>query len=736
MPTAKRHKSPLEPGIETKVSRRVGWLALLALAGCGGSNSSSPLPPPAPGPTGVAFISAPPTSLAVNASATLSAAAEFASSVAVGNRTVTWSVTCGSTGACGTFSANADAGAVTYTAPAAIPTGAAVTVTATSVADTTKSVSTQITIVAPIPISVSILSAPASLQVNAQFAATATVANDVSANPEVTWTVACGATACGSLSPTTTRASVSTTYTAPAAIPAGGSITLTATSVTDPTKSASVKITITAAAAGLANGTYVFQVAGLPGSLAAFVTGVFVASDGQITGGEQDAITYTSDSSGNTYGNPFSQTITGGRYAVTADGNLQISIALGPTELETLNGTLVGTGSRAFVAGLNGAAASGTLDLQTSIAAPSGGYALSLSGGDENEAPTWIGGVINIDAPGAISGAGSIMDVIDSAQSLQAVTLAVGASTVSTPDAQGRLLIQLTQATNSSLPTIYLAGYVIDATHICLIETGGADNATSFQGVLGGTALGQGGNTGQFNTTGVAGLSYVIGAQGEDEHGVLQIAGVLTTNADGSVTGTLNWNDLTGTAPQSPLPFTGTYTVDPTGRVTLSQLTDGATFNYSLHLYLAAGGNALLLSNDSHDAFLGQGFQRQSTPFTAASFNGVYGVNTTVFTPNQSGILYLPTPVIGSISAAVSGAGSDSVSGFADKGNGDGVDFAVTGGFNSAANGVFGGALAGLDPESPMTSDRFTLYLIDATQAVMIETDSAQLGLGHLENVP
>ena len=737
MTKAKRHKNLFRVGLPTKVAEWVSWLALLALAGCGGggSNNPSPVPPPAPGPTGVAFISSPPTSLAVNASATLSAAAEFASSVTAGNRAVTWSVTCGSTGACGTFGSNADGGAVTYTAPAAIPTGTAVTVTATSVADTSKSVSAQITIVPPIPISVSILSPPASAQINAQVTLLATIANDVSANPEVTWTVTCGATACGSLSPTTTKIGVQTTYTAPAAIPAGGSITLTATSVTDPTKSASVNIVITAAGAELANGTYVFQVAGLPGSQAAFVTGVLVASNGQITGGEQDTIAYTSDSSGDTYGNPLLQTITGGSYAVTADGNLQISIALGPNGLETLNGTLVGTGSRGFVAGLNGAAASGTLDLQTSIAAPSGGYAVSLSGGDENQAPEWIGGVLNIDSPGVISGAGSILDVIDSAQSLQAGTFAIGASTVSTPDAQGRLQIQLSQAANSTLPTIYLAGYVIDATHIRLIETSGANEATSFQGVLGGTALGQGGNTGQFNTASIAGSSYVIGAQGEDGQGVLQIAGVLTANANGTVTGTLNWNDRSGTTAQSPLPFTGTYTVDPTGRMTLSQLTDGATFNYSMHLYLAAGGNALLLSNDSHDAFDGQGFQQQTSTITAASFSGGYGLNTTVFTPDSSGLAYEPTPMIGSITATVSGATTNSVSGFADKGDG-GVDFAVTGSFNAAADGVFDGTLAGLNPGSPTTAGSFTLYLIDSTQAVMIETDSRQLSLGHLENVP
>jgi hypothetical protein len=669
----------------------------------------------------------------VNASATLLAAATFANSTTTAaTNAVTWAVTCGSPGVCGTFGPNDDAAAVTYTAPAAIPVGTTVTVTATSVADSSKSVSAQITIIAPIPISVSIPSPPASLQVNAQSSLVATIANDVSANPEVTWTVACATTACGSFSTTTTTSGAGAKYTAPSTIPTGGSVTVTATSVTDPTKSATAKITITAAAPGLADGTYVFQVSGQPGSQAIFVTGVLVASKGQITGGEQDSISYSSDSNGDVFGYPLFQTITGGSYATTADGNLQISIALGPNAVESLNGSVVGAGSRGFVAALNGAAASGTLDLQTSVSAPSGGYAVSLSGGDELGAPAWVGGVINVDSPGAISGAGSILDVIDSL-ALQTGTFTVGASTVSAPDAAGRVQIQLLLAANSTLPPIFLAGYVIDATHIRLIGTG-YNNDANFQGVLGGTALGQGSNTGLFSVASIAGSSYVFGAQGNDAQGPFQVAGVFTANADGSVTGTLNWNDLSGTTPQSPLPFTGTYTVDPTGRVTLSQLTDGATFHYAMHLYLAAGGSALLLSNDTADAFQGQGFQQQTGAFTAASFSGLYGLNATVRSPDQPAGVYEASPVIGSITAIASSTTSDTVSGFADKSLGA-ADFAVTGSFNAAANGIFNGMLAGLNPGAPTTAGNFTLYLIDGTQAVVIETDPSQLSLGRLENL-
>jgi len=124
------------------LAKSAAWTTLLAtlgITGCGGGGSGggSPIQQPV-GPNAVLFVSAPPTSLAVNASATLMATATFPIANSGGNTAVTWAVTCGSPGGCGTFGPSADAAGITYTAPAAIPAGATVTVTATSVADTGK----------------------------------------------------------------------------------------------------------------------------------------------------------------------------------------------------------------------------------------------------------------------------------------------------------------------------------------------------------------------------------------------------------------------------------------------------------------------------------------------------------------------------------------------------------------------------------------------------------------------
>jgi hypothetical protein len=682
-----------------------------------------------PQPTSVIFVSTPPSSLAVNASATIYAAATYPINSLIGNTLVTYSISCGSSNACGTLSAGDEVGATVYTAPPAIPSGTTVTVTATSVANTSLSRSTTITIVPPIPISVTFFGAPpASLQVSASFALRALITNDVTANPEVKWTVTCGATVCGSFSPAITGSEVATTYSAPAAIPPGDSVTVTATSVTDPTKSASASIVITAAAPTLADGTYVFQISGAPGNVGTFITGTVVAKSGAITGGEQDAT--SDDGEGDEY-TLFSQ-IAGGSYATTPDGNLEINIEVNPNEIETLSGTLA-SGSHGLIAGFDGVSGSGTLDLQTSKAAPAGGYAISLYGIDYYSSPSWIGGILNIDSPGGISGNGSVLDIIGW-PFYYGPALSLAASTVSAPDAFGRVEIQLNPGASLSPPRFDLAGYIVDAAHIRLNQLSDPAYSYVYSGISGGTALGQGASTGKFSPASVAGTSYVFAVQGEDMRGPLQIAGVVTLSAGGGATGTLNWNDLSGGAPQNPLAFTGAYTVDPTGRVTLSNLTDGATFKYSLHLYLTGNGSGLVLSSDADDVFSGQAFQQQAGAFSAASFNGGYGLNASLY--DTTAFYGEPTweNVVGPL-LAVPNAAADDVTGFADYGAGS-ADFAVSGSFTAASNGALGGTLAGFDSASPTKANTFTLYMVDGTQAVAIETDNSQLTLGRLVLVP
>jgi len=87
---------------------------------------------------------------------------------------------------------------------------------------------------------------PTEMTVSQACGVAATVTND-NQNQGVKWTAACSSADCGAFTPTAKSASaVPITYTSPAVAPSGGTVTLTATSVTDSTKSiSSPPITIT-----------------------------------------------------------------------------------------------------------------------------------------------------------------------------------------------------------------------------------------------------------------------------------------------------------------------------------------------------------------------------------------------------------------------------------------------------------------------------------------------------------
>jgi hypothetical protein len=716
-----------------RLGRVMFFLGIATITGCGGGPYFPFTVPPAPTePTSLLFAIAPPATLSISATIPLSAAVSNNPASAV----IKWSVSCGSAGACGSFSATQTAsGAVTnYTAPSAIPSGTTVTITATLVNNSTQTVSSSITITPPKAIVVSFFGVPpASLQVGATVAVAAEIVNDVSANPQVTWTVTCASTACGSFNPTTTLNEQQTNYTAPAAIPTGNTVTITATSVTDPTKSVAAIVTITAAAATLANGTYVFHLSGPVGAGANSVSGAIVAQNGTITGGEQDLVSYTINQNAGV-SSYFSDQIVGGAYSTTPDGNLQITINtqdlnIGNQGTETLRGTIV-SGSRVLITEVNGAIGTGTLDLQTSTAGPSGGYAFTTGGVDVNGQPAGVGGVLNIDGAGSMpgsgtmSGAGSVIDVNDNFAFTGAQAL--GASTVSAPDSFGRVVFELNPGTGATFHSLYFAAYLVDGVHIRLVET----SRDNFQGVLGGTALSQGANTGTFTSSTVAGDSFVFGTAGEDSYGPLQIGGVLTANTGGTVTGTLNWNDLTGSGTQSPTAFTGAYTVDPTGRATFSSLSDaGATFNYQFEFYLTGNGQGLVLSSATAQVVAGRAAQQTTTTFSASSFSGTFAMSADQLA-TASGALG-PESAIGPITSTP-GSSSDALAGFADFGSGA-TDFAVSGSFSAASNGIFTGTVSGLNPASYTTANDYALYLVDSSEAILIETDNAQLTLGYLE---
>ncbi len=136
-----------------------------------------------------------------------------------------------------------------YNAPAAPPKQGVVTLYAYATSNRSQFSSITLTINA-LPISIQFAPAPPdTLATGASAQFKAVLSNDP-ANAGVNWSVICPASDCGSFQPVKTASGIATTYTAPASIPTGGSVQVTATSVTDPTRAVTATVQIEQGDAG------------------------------------------------------------------------------------------------------------------------------------------------------------------------------------------------------------------------------------------------------------------------------------------------------------------------------------------------------------------------------------------------------------------------------------------------------------------------------------------------------
>ena len=678
----------------------------LGLTACGGGGGSTP-PPPAV----TVSLSGQPASLAPGATASITAT--------VSNGTgVTWSVTC-ATAPCGTFNptTTASGAATTYTAPAA-PT----TVTITAAAASGTPGTAQISIAVP-PISVAFNPAPpTSLPAGTTTPLTAVVSND-SKSAGVTWTVTCGSSgACGSFSPTSTASGTATTYTAPAAIPTGNTVAVTATSVTDPTKSQSATITIGAPPAILANGTYVYHFSGWDSTGPSFFVGAFTVAGGVITGGEQDFSDATTV-------DPAQPLLPAQCSLSTVGGNIQIVLAtadtsLGVNGLETLRGTVVSS-SRVLISEYDTfGTGTGSIDLQTSAAAPSGGYAFAISGWYSTSTantPLGIGGVLNVSGS-TISVSGSVFDYNLGGTVGQALLFTTG-STVSAPDSFGRVTFTLVPTSTSNVPSFVLTGYIVGTNQIQFVES----QTDTLSADLGGTALGQGSNTGSFSQTSIASKTYVFAASGEDVNNVATFAGSFAFNTSGGLAGNLTINDFTYFSGNTPSTLSGgAYTVDPTGRVTISNVNAqpaGATFTFQL--YLDGNGNALELGADTEEVTEGPAYLQSNT---SADFEGSYAlVGQGILNSSPS---YPAWSAVGPVTVS-----SDNINGSTDY-NEQGVApsqaVALTG-TETNSTGVL--SITGLDALAFTTPRSYNYIPIDNKRVFAIENDGLSQAIVTLETV-
>ncbi len=694
------------------------------LVACSGDSSNGPAPP---APISVSFLNPPPSSLNISTSTGIIATVSNDSK----NAGVTWKVSCGSS-SCGTVNPalTASGGSATYTAPSAVPTPASVTITATSVTDTTKSVSASITITStapPPPISVSFVTQPpSSMVISATSSLAATVDNDAK-NAGVNWTVTCGSAQCGSFNPTATGSGSSTVYTAPAAVPTPAAVTVTATSVTDTTKSASATITITAAAPPvIADGTYVYHLSGQDNNLNYYVVGAFTIKNGVITGGEQDftdAVNFSND-----------QLVPASSSVTATTGNIQLVFAttdsnVGVNGVLTLRGTPV-SGTRMLLSEYdNFGAATGSLDLQTSTAALAGGYAFAINGVDSTTAENQlvIGGILNFSGA-SLNTANSVFDYNDGGgQTLLAQSFSSGS--VSTPDSFGRITINLMPS--STVGTIGLTGYVLDGHTIQLLES----QPDALNGDLGGTALAQGSNAGQFSTNSVVNYTYVHASQGQDTNGPVYLGGSFNFASDGSVSGDLAFNDIANPTGKGNTFGGALYTVNPTGRVVISNVVPSNLQNITLSfiLYLDGNGNGVVLGADNIQQTTGLAYQQNGL----ADYEGNFAISSQGF---LAGPLYeQPYGAVGPVTIS-----SDTFNGFTDytsqdqnlQQNGptpfDNYPNVPLNGLENNSTGLM--TLSGLNSLDFGYSAGFGYYPIDANRVLAIDLDQNSTGFLILES--
>ena len=286
------------PGLRhTTFGLAISFTLLMVLVGCGATANKTPTPPSV-----AVSITTPATSQTVPMNGTLAITATVTNTT---NTAITWAVN-GVTNGNSTYGTITGSGlTVTYNAPAAVPAKATFNITATSQADTTKAASTSVTISAGVAVSMTAPTGPQNLAVNTTLGFTVSVTG--SSNTGVTWTVN-GVANGNSTYGTITGTGLTVTYNAPAAVPSTATFNVTATSVADTSKSASVGVTIVAGVA-----ISIVTPSG-PQNLAVSSSLGFTAA---VTGTTNTGITWTVN--GITNGNATYGTISGSGAAVVYD---------------------------------------------------------------------------------------------------------------------------------------------------------------------------------------------------------------------------------------------------------------------------------------------------------------------------------------------------------------------------------------------------------------------------------
>ena len=605
---------------------------------------------------------------------------------------------------------------------------------------------------------------------------TAVVTNDPN-NYGVDWTLTCQNPGnCGSLSAFHTASGTPTTYTAPSAISTNTmGVEIVALATASHISNVVAPITVSTFNSSLPAGTYVIQVQGVDSSLNPYQLAGAIVLDGagNITNGEQTTNYFSSLS--------LLDTNLTGTYFLGNDGRGTITINtndknIGGNGVETFAFVYLDNNQpqnpRALISQIDlgsattGASGTGTLDLQTSAAAvPAGNYAFVMTGaaiqpklGKSSPYPIAFGGIFNISS-GNVSG---LSDELYGKELTETGAPISSTAPIAAPDSFGQVILNLTAGFgfHQNPVSLQLTGYIVDVSHIKLIESDyTATNATAF-GLTGGVAIAQTVPQGGFSNGSLSGAPYVFGVSGVDlccsntTPSTLTSAGLFTADGIGDFTSgfsdtflqlncaqqTCKQNEITGA--QVSGAFTGGYAVDATGRAVSTSITFGTeprpAYNPTYYFYLtgsAAGAGepaALVLADgDTNYASFATGVAYQQSG--SAALNGDYGMSFTQENGSEND---------GTAQFNASGT-AQTLAGVADSSVNAGLsglpDQSIGGTFNSpSANGPFSGTLENANQSSAFniggsgTGLPVNYYFIDAEHNFWIETDLISASSGEV----
>ena len=532
-------------------------LGLSLLVSCGGGNSSSSTPT-TPANSTVSLTPAT-ASVATNTTAQLTA------TVSNSSAGVYWSVN-------GVVGGNVTIGTVNtaglYAAPAVVPNPATVTITATSVADTTQFATATITITSGTALALTISPTSASVYTGRTLQFTATF--NATTNTGVTWqvnTVTGGDSTNGTIT-------ASGLYTAPATVPTTPTVTITAISQSDTSKSATASVTIVLGSTIVVTPAFITLPAGGTQTFTATVNNQPVSVTWALTCNSTKAGACGSITSAGVYTAPAFPP-PGGAVAITATSTDQSALPAGANvTVRISNGSLAGQYAFSMTGKNNGSAyaSAGSITFDGSG---------NITGGAED---------VNNGAATSVTITGGTYHIGTDGRGNATVQTSVGTETwqIAIKD-NGKAYLMRGDSGATGIGTLYLQ----DATKFAVASVTG-----NYALQLSGPAAGQAGSAAEAGAFSADGAG-VIGS------GKLDVSEGTTANPALSVTGVY-------TAPSST-----------TGRGTLT-LTSNSVQNFAY--YLIDATRAVLVETDAGKILRGDFVQQPAGPFTLGSFAGSYAM--------------------------------------------------------------------------------------------------------------